>query len=170
MYLLLKSFKKIIPVIIYVIITNNSLNGQLQIVVSQPGVLIIEFHMDSLWIKDNSTIATSPLLSVNLTAGYPQLPHYSEVIIGVPESATYEIYLGQLQHIASFQTEITALEKAKGIDYTVEASQWSGKTYPTNTVILTPIGKIRGHASSAIKINPVIVVNGGLNWYKSITI
>ncbi len=170
MGIFLQPIKKIIPVILYIIITVNSLYGQLQIVAYQPGVLIIEFNIDSLWIKDNSTIATSPLLPVNLAAGFPQLPHYNEVIIGIPESAAYEIYPGQLQYIASFQPEITQSEKAKGIDYTEETPQWSGETYPTNTAILTPIGKIRGHASSALKINPVIVVNGGLNWYKSITV
>ncbi len=145
-------------------------SSSLTIKVNQPGMLILEFEIDSIFVENDSIIITKPALPLEQSAGYPQIPCRTEVVLGLPGTALIEVFADQPTIIHEYTPTRAPEEHAKGIDYSVSFTPWDGSDYPDQLVQLTPAGKIRGHESSSLKIFPARIISGNLVWHRHITI
>ncbi|MFH1851996.1 MAG: C25 family cysteine peptidase [Candidatus Neomarinimicrobiota bacterium] len=142
----------------------------MQIVMNRPGLLVLEVAIDTVFIKNQSEIITAPALEQSLVPGYPAMPVVAEVIVGVPPDATVEFFTDAAHTISGLVPVVTLQEQAKGIEYTVAGPTWNGSPYPAVNVQLTDAGRIRGHTSSILRVNPVLIVAGELIWHKNISV
>lgn len=142
----------------------------LNIKVNQPGMLVLEFQLDSVLVINDSLIITKPGLPLDQSPGYPALPCLSEVIVGLPPTAQMEVFTDQAIIVPGFLPGRVAPEQAKGIDFTIPITNWDGSDYPDRVASTMPAGKIRGHVSTALKIYPVRFVVGNLVRHQRITV
>ena len=60
---------------------------------NQPGSLILELSVDSLWYSDDKKqIFTSPILDLLQEPNNPRLPYFKEVLVGIPANANIKVY------------------------------------------------------------------------------
>ena len=141
-----------------------------QVKLSQPGTLILEVSIDSIWFDQNNRIRSLPALSEYQEPGFPVLPVISEVLIGVPATASMQIYSGKYRKISSITPVIAGNEIAKGMDLERPFKKWSGGKFPAEPVILRSIKPIHNRQASAINIFPIQYENNHLQWTNRLTI
>ncbi len=141
----------------------------LAIQANQPGLLILNLQIDSLWVEDGH-IYTIPAGQVRSEAGYPQIPHFTEVFVNLPDNANINVIADEATAITNSSVEISPTETAKGMDYSVETANWDGSLYPGYLHAQRSAGSIRGNTGLAISVYPVQVGNNTLLWHRNISL
>lgn len=139
--------------------------------VNQPGQLVIELSIDSTWImpKDQS-IYTFPNLDKYFQPGFPIIPYWQEVLIGVPANADVKVFSDDKILVGSYQSIILGPEKAKGMDFELPLESEFDGYFPKQNVKLSPIKNVSGQPSSKIEIFPFSIQDGNLFVTKNISI
>ena len=101
-----------------------------QVRVNQPGMLVIEVSLDTLWVDEQHVIHTRPALSQIHEPGFPQIPHTGDVLFGLPADVELQVMSGPVITLPIESVKITPGEQAKGIDYEMIPPSWDGEFYP----------------------------------------
>ncbi|NOZ03252.1 MAG: hypothetical protein GXO92_01395 [FCB group bacterium] len=141
-----------------------------QVKLSRPGTLILEVSIDSIWFDQNNHIRSFPVLPEYQKPGFPVLPVISEVLVGVPATATIQIFSGKTRKISAITPVIAGVEAAKGINFQKPVTEWSGGKFPSKPVFLHSTKSIDPQQASVIKIFPVRYENNHLQWTNRLTI
>ena len=138
---------------------------------NQPGSLIIELSVDSLWFSsDKKQIFTSPVLDLYQEMDKPKLPYYKEVLIGVPANADIKIYSNEKHEVGYYKPIIQKEDRLKLEKSELLPSVEFDGIFPTKIVELTATVDIYGKSSSLIKIFPIEVNSGALSLIQNITV
>ncbi len=144
-------------------------SNRCKIITNQPGSLIIQVSIDSL-TAENGHIRTYPSTAQSVRGGFPVLPVISETFVGLPPTASYEIYTDTDQRIDNISPYIGAVESAKGMELQIDLEPWDKTDYPSSQVNIFSVRDIKGHPSSTIEIYPAIIRNNSLLWYKTVSV
>lgn len=139
--------------------------------VNQPGQLVLELSIDSTWIStDDQIIHSIPTLDFYFQPGFPIIPYYGEVLIGVPANAVIKVFSNNMELVGSFKPNILGPEKAKGIEFELPIKNQFDGYFPKQSVKLSPIKNVSGQPSSKIEIFPFSIQDGNLFVTKNISI
>ena len=88
-------------------------NDPLKIVIKNPGLLILEASLDSVWIEEldgNEWIRTHPSLARLSREGKPEIPYLHTLLQGIPASANLQVFFGPTEYIPLFNPLINSVE------------------------------------------------------------
>jgi hypothetical protein len=126
-----------------------------QVKINQPGQLIIEMSIDSTWIlSQDQSIYTIPSLDTYFQPGFPIIPYWQEVFIGIPANADVKVFSDNKKLVGSYKPNILGPEKAKGIEFELQILSKFDGYFPKKNVKLSSIKSINGIPSSKIEIFP----------------
>ena len=132
--------------------------------------MVIEISIDTVVVDAEHRIEIAPQISQQTTPGQPAIPVLKEVLVGVPSSATIDIFTEGERSISSVMPVPAPAEMAKGMDITLDTDTWDGTLYPTHIVNMTANPDIRGNTSSVLTVFPLQLNQNNLRWWKEITI
>ncbi len=140
---------------------------------NRPGQLVIELSIDSTWISSNDqSIHTIPSLDTYFEPGFPIIPYYQEVLIGVPANASVRIFSNGREPLGDYNPTILGSEKSKGLEVEFELpieSKFNGY-FPNQNVKLSPTKDVNGTPSSKIEVFPISIQDGQLFVTKNISV
>ncbi|MFC1785253.1 C25 family cysteine peptidase [Candidatus Neomarinimicrobiota bacterium] len=140
---------------------------------NQPGQLVIELSIDSTWISSNDqSIHTIPSLDAYFEPGFPIIPYYQEVLIGVPANADLRIFSDDRETLGDYNPTILGSEKSKGLEVEFELpieSKFNGY-FPNQNVKLSPTKDVNGAPSSKIEVFPFSIQDSQLFVTKNISV
>lgn len=129
--------------------------------VNQPGQLVLELSIDSTWIStDDQIIHSIPTLDFYFQPGFPIIPYYGEVLIGVPANSVIKVFSNDMELVGSFKPNILGPEKAKGIEFELPIKYQFDGYFPKQSAKLSPIKNVNGVPSSKIEIFPFSIQEG----------
>ena len=143
----------------------------IEIKINQPGQLVIELSIDSTWIslKDQS-IHTIPSLDAYFQPGFPVMPYYQEVFIGIPANADVKVFSDTKELVGSYKPNISGPETAKGIEFELPIESKFDGLFPKQNVRLSPIRNVDGAPSSKIEVFPFSIQDEQLFVTKNISV
>ncbi len=157
--------------LLFVLISSNIFSAEtLKVLTKEPGLLVLELHIDSIFVDEKNNIQTNPSIHHQSTSGLPNIPIIKEVLMGVPSNASVDIFQESEHEINDVSLVLNSDESAKGIDYSITTDQWSGNLYPINIAGLSQSDLIRGHETSILSLFPLQYHNGSIFWWGEITI
>ena len=121
-----------------------------QVRVNQPGMLVIEVSLDTLWVDEQHVIHTRPALSQIHEPGFPQIPHTGDVLFGLLADVELQVMSGPVITLPIESVKITPGEQAKGIDYEMIPPSWDGEFYPQALSKLEPAGMVNDYSAISI--------------------
>jgi len=158
--------------LIFVIVSTYSFGRDvLEIRENQPGTMILEFNLDSLWISTNKGKAfTNPKLIIYQKPGYPQIPYYKEVLVGVPSNADIQVYSSDPKTVGQCNLKINNEDIVKlSSEIVPEETNFTGQ-FPLNQVTLSQTIDVNGQPASIIEIFPVDIDYDKISFHENITI
>jgi hypothetical protein len=142
-----------------------------EVKINQPGMLVIELSIDSTWISQNEqSIYTSPSMQTYFRPGFPIIPYWHEVFIGVPANADVKVYNESQKFVGIYEPNISGPEKAKGIEFELPIESNYDGNFPKQNVKSSSIRSVNGIPSSKIELFPFSIQNGQLFVTKNISV
>ena len=139
--------------------------------VNQPGQLVIEISIDSTWISPkDQLIQTVPSLDAYFQPGFPVIPYYQEVLIGVSANADVKVFSGKEELVGSYYPNLLGPEKAQGMEFKLPIVSKFDGYFPKQSVKLSPTMDVNGLPSTKIEIFPFSIQDGQLFVTKNISI
>ncbi len=139
--------------------------------VNQPGQLVIELSIDSTWISsEGQLINTLPHLDSYFKPGFPIIPYYKEVFIGIPANADVNVFSDNIELIDSYKPNILGPERAKGIEFDLPVKDQFDGYFPKQSAKLSSIKNVNGQPSSKIEVFPFSIQDGQLFVTKNISV
>ncbi|MBU0529790.1 hypothetical protein KKF86_08565 [bacterium] len=148
-----------------------SAKDAVEIKINQPGQLVIELSIDSIWISlHDQSIHTQPGMDAYFQPGFPIVPYYREVFIGVPANADVKVFSDNKKLVGSYKPNILGPETAKGIEFELSLESKFDGHFPKQNVRLSPIRNVNGTPSSKIEIFPFSIQESQLFITKNISV
>ena len=139
--------------------------------VNQPGQLVLELSIDSTWISSkDQLIKTLPNLDSYFQPGFPIIPYYQEVFIGIPANADVKVFSDNIELIGNYSPNISGPERAKGMEFDLPIKDQFDGNFPRQIVKLSSVKNVNGQPSSKIEIFPISIQNGQLFVIKNISV
>ena len=161
------------PYLIFYIITftKTTLFGfsQPEIKQSNAGSIILEYQIDSLWVKDQK-IYTKPSLAIDKTPNSFPFPCFKTPLANIPFNASVSITRSDPIPLYLFRPERQGGEKSSDGVTLKEYNKHRFGNFSNEKVGLYPSGHIQDKDVSLLHVNIIEKVNGNWVWYKKITV
>ncbi len=145
--------------------------GALKVKINQPGQLVVELSIDSTWISsDDYSIRTIPSLETYFQPGFPTIPYYQEILLGIPSNADVKVFRDNKKLVGNYNPNILGPEKAKGIEFELPIESEFDGYFPKQNVKLSSIRNVDETPISKIEIFPFSIQNEKLFITKNISI
>ena len=131
---------------------------------SHPGMMILEFNVDSVWIQ-NGKFHTNPKLSVNVIPGEIPIPCFQTPLLDIPVNAILKVFRGKPKYL--FQEEITLNpyeRSSDGVSLTPYGKS-STHSFVAGDVGLQLSGKVSAEDITVLKTSVVDIIDGRWVWY-----
>ncbi|NHZ86089.1 MAG: hypothetical protein GWP19_09430, partial [Planctomycetia bacterium] len=139
--------------------------------VNRPGQLIFEISIDSTWISsEDQLIRTFPNLDTYFQPGFPTIPFYQEVLIGVPANAAVKVFNANIELVDSYKPNILGPEKAKGVEFELPLKSQFDSNFPKQNVKLISTRNVNGVPSSKIEVFPFSIQDDQLFVTKNMSV
>ena len=162
----MKKITSLIILIVSIIFAQNAA----EIKINNPGQIVIEIEIDSVWIDNNNIIKTIPGMETFFHPGLPMIPNYKEIFVGLPSNANINVYSSDPEYVANYQPKITEAERAKSKDIEIPITTQYDGSFPNQKVKISAIDKISSIPSSKLEIFPIQIENNKLYVTKSLSI
>ncbi|NHZ85128.1 MAG: T9SS type A sorting domain-containing protein [Planctomycetia bacterium] len=139
--------------------------------VNRPGQLIFEISIDSTWISsEDQLIRTFPSLDTYFQPGFPIIPYYREVFIGVPANAVVQMFNDKVELVDRYIPNILGPERAKGMEFELPVKSRFDSNFPKQNVKLISIRNVNGVPSSKIEVFPFSIQDDQLFVIKNMSV
>ena len=158
--------------IFYIIIfTKTTLFGfsQPEIKQSNAGSIILEYQIDSLWMKDQK-IYTKPSLLIDKTPNSFSFPCFKTPLANIPFNASVSITRSDPIPLYLFRPERQGGEKSSDGSTLKEYNKHRSGNFSNEKVGLYPSGRIQDKNVSLLHVNIIEKINGNWVWYKKTTV
>ncbi len=136
------------------------------IAVKQPGLLILEASLDSIWLSKTEAgreTINSELVFKKLTyEGQPELPYFHTLLSGIPSDAQIQIFWGDIQNLQLTNPVITPTERAKGIDLENPLDPIAGNRFPETDYTWKFVGVSSGIPVQSLEVYPIVISGDNL--------
>ena len=136
------------------------------IAVKQPGLLILEASLDSIWISKTEvgreTINSKPVFKKLIYEGHPELPYFHTLLSGVPSDAQIQIFWGDIQNLQLTNPIATPTERAKGIDLEISLDPVVDNRFPKTDFTWKFVGVSNGMPVQSLEVYPVVMSRDNL--------
>ncbi len=101
--------------LISLLLLNNLVAEKAYHIQTQPGSLIIELSLDSVWVTGDGTIRCSPALSPIYLSNGPPIPAFRDCFLHLPSNVQTRIFPGDLRSLPVPTAQNSPTEQAKGL-------------------------------------------------------